>query len=64
MENGEATKLMVRYSEITEKAKIQYVPHILFNDVFNKTLENLSRGNFVGSVCSQLAEKPPVCATV
>lgn len=60
-DGNESTDLLVEYGKITKAALVKYVPHIIFNDVFNQTLEHKARGDFVGTVCSLLEKKPSGC---
>lgn len=55
------TNLMIEFGNRTEKAGVKYVPYILFNDVYNKTVENQARDNFLETVCEMFGEKPTGC---
>lgn len=62
VQGDEGDNLLLHYGEITKKADVHYVPHIVFNDVLNRTLENKARGNFVAVACDLLIQKPSVCS--
>lgn len=57
----EANYLIIHYGERTAEAKVRYVPHIIFNDVVNDTLEEMARENFVEVICDLFTEKPSGC---
>lgn len=60
-ESDEATNLMVQYGKRTEESNVRFVPHILFNDVYNETVSDKARDSFVQVVCGLFTEKPTGC---
>lgn len=57
----EGTNLLRQYGEITQKANVEFVPYILFNDVYNKTVSDNARDSFVKTVCEMFTQKPSGC---
>ncbi|XP_044259387.1 gamma-interferon-inducible lysosomal thiol reductase-like [Tribolium madens] len=54
---------LAHYGDVTNDLdpKLTYVPHILFNGIFNATLEDLARDNFFKTVCGLFNTKPDAC---
>lgn len=63
LSSGKGDDLLVGYGNRTEnvRPKIKYVPTIIFNDVFNQTLQDDSERNFLQTACDLLKNKPSRC---
>ncbi|XP_018572782.1 gamma-interferon-inducible lysosomal thiol reductase [Anoplophora glabripennis] len=62
--NGEeGDELFAHYGDVTDSLypSLEYVPHILFNDKDNQTLEDSARDNFVKTVCAIFTDRPSGC---
>nr|XP_023029316.1 GILT-like protein 1 [Leptinotarsa decemlineata] len=59
----QGTQLIEKFGEKTDNLipKLEYVPHILFNDKFDEVLENDARNDFLETVCKMFTEKPNGC---
>ncbi|CAH1373922.1 GILT-like protein 1 [Tenebrio molitor] len=64
MTNGLAEKLFVQNGARTGEAKISYVPTIVFNGVFNDTLQDSGEHHFLSTACQLLDKQPKICASV
>lgn len=64
--NGQGDNLLAAYGNRTAsvRPKIKYVPTIIFNDVFNATLQDRAEYDFVPTVCDLLKTKPSICSEV
>lgn len=63
LRSGKGDDLLADYGERTAnvRPKIRYIPTIIFNDVFNQTLQDRAEDNFLQTVCDLLTSKPKVC---
>ncbi|KAJ8962107.1 hypothetical protein NQ318_018061 [Aromia moschata] len=62
--NGEEGKqLLAHFGDITGKLNppLEYVPHILFNGVYQESTEDAARDDFLKTVCNMFNEKPEGC---
>lgn len=62
--NGTGDALLIGYGKRTKSAKprIQFVPMLFFNDVYNSTLQKRAEVNFLATVCSLFDPKPSGCS--
>lgn len=61
---AEGTELFIHYGNVTASLipKLTYVPHIIFNDVFDKNKEDDAREDFFKTACNLFTNnKPAVC---
>lgn len=58
-----ADKLELAYEDRQKKLipEFSYVPHVRFDDMFNVTLEDAARNDFVATACLLFKIKPKVC---
>lgn len=60
-EGEHANNLLQNFSQIVENDQIDSVPSILFNDVYNETLDEHARDDFIAVICNLFDEKPDAC---
>ncbi|KYB28975.1 Gamma-interferon-inducible lysosomal thiol reductase-like Protein [Tribolium castaneum] len=63
VEGSQGDDFLAHFGDVTHNLdpKLTYVPHILFNGMFNETLENDARENFLKTVCALFNTKPDAC---
>lgn len=63
VQSDEGDRALAYFGKITMSAdpKLTYVPHIVFNGIFNATIENEARINFLKTVCQLYIHKPDGC---
>lgn len=62
MDGEESNQLILKYADQTKREDVYFVPHVVLNDVDNRTLERHIREDFLSTICDLLTDKPKICS--
>lgn len=62
--SGHGHELLAKYGDRTAvlQTKLSYVPTIVFDDVYDQSIQNSAERDLRGTICKYLNNKPPVCS--